>query len=86
VVMVMEMVQTVGVDQQGRVVIPKELRERKKLQGEIEIIEVNEGLLLRPLRREWNKIFDNKAKVNWHKALAVSLESISIDDLLFGGS
>jgi len=84
--MVMEMVETVTVDPQGRIVIPKEIRERKRLQGEVEIIEVEEGLLLRPSRREWDKVFGEKVKVNWRKALSVSLENISMDDLLFGGS
>ena len=83
-VMVMEMVISVRVDQQGRIVIPKEVRERKGLKGKVEVIEVEGGVLLRPLRRVWDKVLAEKVKVDWKGALAVSLENFSVDDLLFG--
>ena len=73
------------IDEEGRVVIPKKIRERKKLEGEIELVETNEGVLLRPkTARNWNRLFENKIRVDWKKALTVSLEDISIDELLFG--
>lgn len=78
------MVLVVRVDRQGRIVIPKEVRERKKLEGEVEVVEVEEGVLVRSHRREWDRFFANKVGVNWQKALAVSLENVSIDDFLFG--
>ena len=80
----MEMAERAKIDKQGRVIIPKELREKLDLKGEIEIIETEQGLLIRPLRKSWSKLFSKKVKVDWRRALAVSLENASVDDLLFG--
>ena len=54
------------VDNQGRIVIPKEIRERKGLKGSVEIEETEEGIIIRPPRdlvAKWKKIFENKLKV-----------------------
>lgn len=81
--MVMEMVSHVRVDRQGRIVIPKDVRDRKGLKGEVEVIEVEEGVLLRPPTRRWDELLGKKVRVDWKKALTVSLENFSVDDLLF---
>ena len=81
VVMVMEVAK---VDGQGRILIPKLLREKAGLVGEAELVEVEEGILLRPKKpRSWEQILEKKVKVDWKQALAVSLEGLSIDDVLF---
>lgn len=82
VVMVMEVVK---IDRQGRLIIPKTIREKKGLTGEVEIFEVEEGVILKSRKaRTWDSILNDKLKVEWSKALAVSLEGVSVDDLLFG--
>jgi len=83
-VVVMVMVIRLKVDKQGRILIPKDIRERKGLKGEVEVVEVEEGLLIRPFRKSWDNLFAKKVKVDWSKALTVSLEDVSVDDLLFG--
>ncbi len=80
--MVMEVAR---IDEQGRVVIPKTIRERRGLTGEVEILEVEEGVVLRPRReRSWDSVLSKKVKVDWSGALVISLENVSVDDLLFG--
>ena len=83
-VVVMVMVIRLKVDKQGRILIPKDIRERKGLKSEVEVVEVEEGLLIRPFRKGWDNLFAKKVKVDWSKALMVSLEDVSVDDLLFG--
>ncbi len=39
----MIMVIRLKVDKQGRIFIPKDIRERKGLKGEVEVVEVEEG-------------------------------------------
>jgi len=81
-VMVMEVVK---IDSQGRIVIPKSLREKKGLNDEVEILEMEEGIILRPKKgKSWDEILSKKIKVDWHNALTVSLESLSIDDIILG--
>ena len=43
-------------DRLGRIVIPKELRERYKLNGEVEIVATEDGVLLRNKEYELVKI------------------------------
>lgn len=82
VVMVMEVV---NVDSQGRILIPKPLRDKIGLTGEAELTETSDGILLRPKRpRSWEQVLERKLKADWKSALAVSLEGISLDDILFG--
>lgn len=81
VVMVMEVV---TLDEQGRLIIPKRIRERKGLTGEVEILEAEEGVIIRPKKtKNWDNVLKEKLGVDWASALAVSLEGISMDDLLF---
>ena len=82
-VVVMVMVIRLKVDKQGRILIPKDIRERKGLKSEVEVVEVEEGLLIRPFRKGWDNLFAKRVKVDWSKALTVSLEDVSVDDLLF---
>lgn len=78
----MEMVK---VDGQGRLVIPKDIRERRGLTGEVEVLETDEGVVLRPRRaKAWDSVLNGKLRVDWGSALAVSLEKVSVDSLLFG--
>lgn len=80
-VMVMEVVR---MDEQGRLVIPKGIRERKGLTGELEMRETEDGVVLRPRRqRSWDVVLSRKLRVDWSRALSVSLEKRSTDDLLF---
>lgn len=80
-VMVMEVVR---MDEQGRLVIPKGIRERKGLTGELEMRETEDGVVLRPRRqRSWDVVLSPKLRVDWSRALSVSLEKRSTDDLLF---
>lgn len=81
--MVMALAEKTKIDKQGRVLIPKELREKMRLTGEVEILEVDRGLYIRPLEKSWDNLFNKKLKVEWQKAMSVSLEDISIDDLIF---
>ena len=75
----------VKIDSQGRVVIPKEIRERKGLEGVLEVVETEEGVIIRPLRaKSWEPLFRRRIRVNWGRTLAVSLEGLSIDDLMLG--
>jgi len=81
-VMVMEVVK---IDSQGRIIIPKSLREKKGLNDEVEILEMEEGIILRPKKdKSWDEILSKKIKVDWSNALTVSLESLSIDDIILG--
>jgi AbrB family looped-hinge helix DNA binding protein len=81
-VMVMEVVK---IDSQGRVLVPKALRERLGLTDEIELIQVKDGILLRSRKlKTWQQILSEKLKVDWKQAMAISLEGVSMDDLLFG--
>jgi len=76
--------EVVKIDDQGRLVIPKTIRERRGLDGEIELLETDEGVLLRPKReRSWEQLLCEKLKVDWSRALSISLEDVSIDDLIF---
>jgi AbrB family looped-hinge helix DNA binding protein len=81
-VMVMEVVK---IDSQGRVLVPKALRERLGLTDEIELVQVKDGILLRSRKlKTWEQILSEKLKVDWKRAIAVSLEEVSMDDVLFG--
>lgn len=79
----MVMAEKTKIDKQGRVLIPKELREKVGLTGDVEILEVEQGLFLRPLEKSWDILFKKKLSVDWKRAMTVSLEDFSIDDLLF---
>lgn len=85
-VMVMVMVIKGRVDEQGRLVIPKEIREKWGLKGEVDIVEMNEGVLIRPVKGNWKNFLTKKVKVDWNKAATVSLEGVSVDELMFGES
>lgn len=79
--MVMEVVK---IDDQGRLVIPKTIRERRGFDGEIELLETDEGVLLRPKReRSWEQLLGEKLTVDWSRAISISLEDVSIDDMIF---
>jgi len=46
-------------------------------------VQVEQGILLRPRKaRTWEQILENKVKVDWRRAVAVSLEGLSVDDVL----
>ncbi|MBS7250656.1 MAG: AbrB/MazE/SpoVT family DNA-binding domain-containing protein [Candidatus Freyarchaeota archaeon] len=72
------------IDDQGRIVIPKDVREKWNLKGEVEIVEVEGGVLIRPKKSGWEDFLSRKVKVDWNRAIAVSLEKVSVDELIFG--
>lgn len=74
------------VDDQGRLVIPKEVREKWGLKGEVDIVEMGDGVLIRPIKDSWKGFLTKKVIVDWNKAVAVSLEEVSVDELMFGES
>jgi AbrB family looped-hinge helix DNA binding protein len=47
----MVMVIKARIDEQGRLVIPKDVREKWNLRGEVEMVEVEGGVLIRPKKR-----------------------------------
>lgn len=83
-VMVMVMVIKGRIDDQGRIVIPKDVREKWNLKGEVEIVEIEGGVLIRPKKSGWEDFLSRKVKVDWNRAVAVSLEKVSVDELIFG--
>ena len=85
-VMVMVMVIKGRIDNQGRLVIPKDVREKWRLKGEVDIVEVDDGVLIRPRKGGWKDFLSKKVKVDWNRAVAVSLEKVSVDELMFGES
>ena len=81
--MVMVMADSINIDSQGRIVIPKRLRDKKGLKGELEIIETREGILLRPIKdksKNWSKIFKKKLHINPQK-VGISISDEGNDNL-----
>ncbi|MGQ9722590.1 MAG: AbrB/MazE/SpoVT family DNA-binding domain-containing protein [Candidatus Jordarchaeum sp.] len=74
------------IDDQGRLVIPKDIRKKWRLKGEVDIVEVEDGVLIRPKKGGWKDFLIKKVKVDWNRAVAVSLEKVSVDELIFGES
>ncbi|MEM3563222.1 MAG: AbrB/MazE/SpoVT family DNA-binding domain-containing protein [Candidatus Freyarchaeota archaeon] len=72
------------IDDQGRIVIPKDVREKWNLKGEVEIVEIEGGVLIRPKKSGWEDFLSRKVKVDWNRAVAGSLEKVSVDELIFG--
>jgi len=72
------------IDKVGRIVIPKELRERKKLNEKVELIEVEEGVLIRAVQETAQKTLDdlykNKLEIKWNKASIGDLSEESLDE------
>ena len=80
-IMVMVMVM-VKIDEQGRIIIPKEIREKKRLRGEVEIEVVKEGILIKPKTEiTWNEIFKSKFKINWNNVKKLDLSEENLDKL-----
>jgi len=78
-VMVMVMVK---IDEQGRLIIPKEIREKLKLIGEVEIVEVKEGIILKPKQTlTWKKFYKDKLKMNWDEVHKLDLSEEDLTDL-----
>lgn len=63
--------------------MPKDLRERKKLNGKVEPIEVEEVVLIRAVQDEMQKILDdlykNKVEINWNKTSIGDLSKERLD-------
>lgn len=73
------------VDRQGRIIIPKSLRDKKGLTDQVELVEVEDGIIIRPKKASsWDHMLSKKLKVEWSNALTVSLEKLSLDDVLLG--
>lgn len=43
-------------------------------------------MLIRPKNGGWKDFLIKKVKVDWNRAVAVSLEKVSVDELIFGES
>lgn len=77
--------EVVRIDPQGRILIPKNIRDKAGLAGEAELVPVRDGILLRPRKpASWEQFLKDKLKVDWKRALTVSLEGSSVDETLFG--
>jgi len=77
--------EVVRIDPQGRILIPKNIRDKAGLAGEAELVPVRDGILLRPRKPiSWEQFLKDKLKVDWKRALSVSLEGSSVDETLFG--
>jgi AbrB family looped-hinge helix DNA binding protein len=77
-VMVMVMVK---IDEQGRIIIPKEIRERKKLNDEVVLEETNEGLIIKPKSKiTWKQFFKKKLQIDWNKVRKLDLSEENLDD------
>lgn len=77
--MVMVMVR-VKIDDQGGIIIPKEIRDRRKLIGEVEIKEINEGIIIIAKKTlKWKDFFKNKLKINWDKVQKLDLSNENLD-------
>ncbi len=72
--------EVVKVDDQRKLFIPKATWERKRLAGEVEILETENGVVLRP-RRDGGYALNETPNVDWTSALTVSLDRVSFDDL-----
>jgi len=79
--MVMVMV-LVKIDEQGRIIIPKEIRERMNLNSEVEIKELDEGILIKPKASlTWKEFFQTKLKIDWNKVQKLDLSEEDLDNL-----
>ena len=77
--MVMVMVR-VKIDDQGGIIIPKEIRDRRKLIGEVEIKEINEGIIIIAKKTlKWKDFFKNKLKIIWDKVQKLDLSNENLD-------
>ena len=71
----------VKIDEQGRIIIPKEIRERKKLNDEVVLEETNEGLIIKPkYKTTWKQIFKKKLQIDWNKVRKLDLSDENLDD------
>lgn len=78
-VMVMVMVK---IDDQGRIIIPKEIRDRKKLNDEVEIKEIDEGIIIKPKKTlKWRDFLKNKLKIDWDKVQKLDLSEENLDEV-----
>ena len=74
----------VKIDDQGRIIIPKEIRDRKKLNDEVEIKEIDEGIIIKPKKTlKWRDFLRNKLKIDWDKVQKLDLSEKNLDDLWF---
>ena len=79
--MVMVMV-LVKIDEQGRIIIPKEIREKMKLNSEVELKVLDEGILIKPKASlTWKEFFKTKLKIDWNKVKKLDLSEEDLDQL-----
>ncbi|MFQ6136540.1 MAG: AbrB/MazE/SpoVT family DNA-binding domain-containing protein [Candidatus Hydrothermarchaeales archaeon] len=71
------------IDKFGRIVIPKEIRERRRLEDEVKIIETEKGVQILPvddIKNVLDRLYSEKLKVDWKKATALSLAGENKDE------
>ncbi len=72
----------VKVDEQGRLIIPKEIRERKKITNEVILEETKDGIIIKPKSAlTWKQFFGTKLKLNWAKVRKLDLSEENFDDM-----
>jgi bifunctional DNA-binding transcriptional regulator/antitoxin component of YhaV-PrlF toxin-antitoxin module len=70
----------VKIDDQDGIIIPKEIRDRRKLIGEVEIKEIIEGIIIIAKKTlKWKDFFKNKLKINWDKVQKLDLSNENLD-------
>jgi len=78
--MVMALVM-VKIDDQGRIIIPKDIRERKKLTDEVVLEETEQGVTIKPRSKlTLEQFFNHKLKIDWSKVKKLDLSKENLDD------
>ena len=72
----------VKIDEQGRLIIPKEIRERKKMTNEVILEETKDGIIIKPQSvLTWTQFFKTKLKLDWTKVRKLDLSEENFDDM-----
>ena len=66
----------------GTITIPKEMLSDTQLNGEVELIECEEGILIKPqTKKSWGDFFETKLKMN--KPIYINLSEVNEDEFMY---